>query len=112
MQGYNNSNVGVVAKQSSLGKHFDIYLILPDRQVYLMSHRKNEQLFDILKKGIRVKDMKTEAHKKYAAMSMCGKRYLHGGMHPRLKSHKNRSQHLENMINHIMTVIDEYMKDM
>ena len=106
-----NCNIRVIAQAASHGNYFDIYLMFPDHREYLMSHRNNEQLYDILRNGVRLEDLRNEAHKKLATMAMSGNRYYHGGIHPRLKSHKNRSQHLENMVNHLVSVVEEYLRE-
>lgn len=104
-----NRNVKVIAKGSRRKGWFDIYIDFSGRQEYLMSHRKNEYLFRLLKVGVGIEEVERNMQKLVSSVSLSGCRYMKGRNNPRLKRRKNQSRKLENSVDHLLTVVNEYI---
>ena len=107
-----NRNVKLVAEGTHNQDWFDIYIDFSGRREYLMPHRQNGMLFSILKDGVTIGELERSMQKMVSEMSLSGRRYLKGGINPRLKCRKNQSRKLENSIAHLVLVANEYMEDM
>ena len=98
-------NVSLTAKRNEKFSGFDIYINYLGNSEYLMHHRHNEILFSKLKDGIAINEL--ERCKQRLVTDVC----ISGRM-SRLKTRKNYSQKIENSINHLINVANEYLEDM
>lgn len=107
-----SSNIRLVAEGRVEQDGFDIYILAFGRKDYLMSHRKNDRMYALLKDGVRIGDLERSIQKVVSDISLSRRRYLRGGVNPRLKCKKNQARRLENSVGHLVKVAHEYMKDM
>ncbi len=98
-------NVRLKALTSDSNEGFDVYVDYSGNREYLMHHRHNEILFSKLKDGIAINEL--ERCKQRLVADAC----ISGRM-SRLKTRKNYSQKIENSINHLINVANEYLEDM
>ena len=105
-------NVKLIAEGSYDRDWFDIYIDFSGSREYLMPHRQNERLFEILKGGVSIGELERCTPKLVSDVSLSGRRYLKGGINPRLKCRKNQARKLENSIGHLVLAANEYMEDM
>ena len=98
-------NINLIAFKNEKNGGFDIYIVFFVLCYYLMHHRQNEVLFSKLKDGIAINEL--ERCKQRLVADAC----ISGRM-SRLKTRKNYSQKLENSINHLINVANEYLEDM
>ncbi len=93
-----SSQIKVIAKNNEKVHGFDISLIYKGRQEYLVSHRYNVLLFNLLKDGIRLDELRlwrpTAVYKGKDRRPM-----------------KNRSAQMESMVRHLVSVVDDYVAD-
>lgn len=91
--------IKVIAKNNENTHGFDICLIYHGRQEYLLSHRHNGLLFNLLKDGIHLDELRlwrpTEVYR---------------GRDRR--SRKNRSAQMESMVRHLVSVVDDYVDEL
>jgi len=107
-----NRNVKIVVDNGMKDGWFDIYLDFSGTREYLMPHRQNKRLYSMLKDGLRIEELERNATRAVSDVSLSGKRYLRGGINPRLKCRKNQARKLENSISHLVTVANDYIQDM
>ena len=88
---------------------FDVYIDDSGRTEYLMTHRYDSSLFKMLSKGVSINEIERSIPRMVSNASLTGRRYFKGGLNPRLKHRKNRARQLENSIEHLLLVIDEYI---
>ena len=105
-------NVRLVAEGTREQDWFDIYIDFSGSREYLMPHRKNDRLYGLLKDGMSIGDLERSTQKVVSDISLSGRRYLKGGINPRLKCRKNQARRLENSIGHLVLAAHEYMEDM
>lgn len=91
---------------------FDIYIDFRGSREYLMTHRQNARLYSLLKSGVKINDLERSISKAVADISLAGRRYLKGDIHPRIKYRKNQARKLENTIRHLVNVANEYIYEM
>ena len=89
-----NRNIRVLAKNNGDHDGFIIYLDFSGRREYLKHHRHNGLLYETLKDGIALDDIKRWRPPRTS-----------GGM----KAKRNAATRLQRMVGHLITVIDEYM---
>ena len=99
----------LVARKGIKDESFDIYIHYLGIEYYLMSHRNNETLYSLISKGMTTYEIKQSEQKLISGASLAGKRFCKGATYPRLKAKKNWSRKLENSINHIMTVAEDFI---
>ncbi len=104
-------NVRLIAEESDLRNWFDIYIDFSGSREYLMPHRRNTNIYNLLKDGIRIDDLERDSRKVISDISLSERRYNKGAVNLRLKCRKNKSRQLENSIEHLLIVVDEYLKD-
>jgi len=80
---------------------FDIYLDFSGQWEYLMTYRHNGMLYDVLKDGIRLDDLK---RLKPQRLPLTPSDWYRGRRH---RSHV----YLERTVNHLLACIDEYLAD-
>lgn len=99
--GYTTRNVRVIAENIDSDHGFHIFLDFSGQREYLMSHRHNGLLYNVLKDGVALDDMRRwrPCHK---AREFPGFRH---------NSRANGSVQLENMLSHLLVVIDDYMME-
>ena len=107
-----NRNVKIVADDGMKDGWFDIYLDFSGNREYLMPHRQNDRLYSLLKDGLRIEELERNASRVISDASLSGKRYLRSDINLRLKCRKNWARKLENTIDHLVTVANEYIWDM
>ena len=107
-----NRNVRLVAEGTREQDWFDIYIVVSGSKEYLMPHRKNDRLYVLLKDGVRIGDLERSVQKVVSDISLSGRRYLKGGINPRLKCRKNQARRLENSIGHLVMAANEYVEDL
>ena len=91
-----NRNISLRVENRKGGNGFNIYLDFSGKREYLMTHRHNGLLYDLLKDGPIVADMG-----RWKARDIARKI----GSSPR----SSRSGKVLNMVNHLLLVIDDYM---
>ncbi len=104
-----NRNIKLIAKGADNQDWFDIYIELSGNREYLMPHRQNKRMYRLLKDGVSIDELERNTQRMVADISLSGKRYLKGGVNPRLKCRKNLSRKLENSIYHLISVANEYV---
>lgn len=104
-----NRNVKVIAKGSRRKGWFDIYIDFSGKQEYLMSHRWNGYLFCLLKAGRSIEEIERNMQKFVSSVSLSGYRHIRGRNNPQLKRRKNQSRKLENSVEHLLAVVNEYI---
>lgn len=80
---------------------FDIYLDFSGKYEYLMTHRRNELLLDILKEGMHPDDLRR----------LVGKHGLNVLPGRKKGGHSRSYAKLSNSISHLLACIDEYLLD-
>lgn len=105
-------NVRLIAEESNNTNWFDIYIVCSGNKEYLMPHRKNQNMYDLLKNGISIFELEKSARKVIADISYSGRRYVKGEINPRYKYRRNQSRQFEKSVNHLLTVVDEYLDDL
>ncbi|MBO4926717.1 MAG: hypothetical protein J5379_00480 [Clostridiales bacterium] len=91
-------NVVVCASTQDIRNGFDIYLMISGQRVYLMTHRDNTCLFNILKDGIDFSELKRyKPHRLYSRYGM--------------KQHRNVSVRTSNCLTHLIRVVDSYLDE-
>ena len=85
-------NIRIFAENS--GNGFNIYIEFSGQREYLMFHRHNALLYDILKDGITVNDIR-----RWKPSMFCRKKLRR----------KSVSEKLYNMLKHLLLVIDDYL---
>ena len=91
-------NVRVIAVNRELEDGFNIYLDFSGRREYLLSHRHNGIMYEILKDGISVEKLKrTKPHQLYTEY---GFRFT-----------GRNSSKLERQLNHLNDIIEEYLNE-
>ena len=90
-----NNNIRVVTENRNGESGFNIYLDFSGKKEYLMGHRHNGLLYDFLKDGISVNEMKRWRPT--------------GTVRKKNRSSGNHSMRLQNMVEHLILVVDEYM---
>ena len=93
-------NLKVIAINDGDKPGFDIFLDFSGRNEYLTSHRHSGLLFDILKTGIRVDDLTRMKHLTADACSRSVRDFQ-----------RTRSMKVENMVAHLIKVIDCYLAE-
>lgn len=96
-----------ILAESNGSNRFDIYLCLSGARHYLMSHRQNDHLFQLLKGGVSIDELDRTAQKKVTDISANG--FYRGTPDRRKKCRKNQSRKLENSVGHLLSVVQEYM---
>ena len=86
---------------------FDIYLDISGIRHFLMPHRWNYPLYQLLKNGITLDQLEQATKKKVADVS-CSIFYKRRAT-PTMKQRKNISRKLENSVRHLRSVINEYL---
>ncbi len=110
MKKFESANLKLVAKDNMKKGIFAIYLDYSGKREYIMSHRYNAAIYNILVEGISLSELYRSKRKIVSSISMPGHRYSKGDIHPRLKCKKNQSRKLENSLEHILSVANEYLK--
>ena len=105
-------NVKLVAEERCDREWFDIYIDFSGNREYLMPHRQNEKLFRLLRNGVCIGELERSTSKLVSDVSLSGRRYMRGGINPRLKCRKNQARKLENSIGHLVLVANDYMEQM
>ena len=105
-------NVKLIADGSIGQGGFDIYIVFRGSREFLMTHRQNDKLYSLLKSGIKINDLERSISKAAADISLAGRRYLKGDIHPRIKYRKNQARKLENTIRHLVNVANKYIYEM
>ena len=103
-------NVRVIAISNRNEDTFDIYIEFSGRKEYLMSHRYYSDIYYTLSKGIRIKELYRIKQKMITSKALPGHRYNKGKVMTYLKEIKNHSRKLENSLNHIIAVAEEYIR--
>ena len=86
---------------------FDIYLDVSGERHYLMSHRWNSPLYQLLKEGVSVDQLERAAQKKVVDVSYG--RFYKKRCRPGRKRRKNISRKLENSVRHLHSAVEEYL---
>ena len=94
-----NANVWLVVENRYRQDGFNIYLDFSGRREYLMSHRHNGLLYNMLKDGMRLTDLQRLRGNK----ALSAKFYRRYGVY-----HGNV---LDSMVCHLLDVVDEYMME-
>ncbi len=100
----------IIYAQNNDGKDgFDIYLGLSGKNEYLMTHRHNAYLYNILKDGISLDEFERRSQQAITDMVSRSHRVQLNGSSPKLRRRKNLSRKLENTFRHLSTVVNEYI---
>lgn len=91
-------NIRVVAENNGTVDGFNIYLDFSGQREFLMFHRHNGLLYELLKDGIRLDDLGRLEPRKYYSSANC----------PR-HAHRSRAKKLESGVNHLQDVITDYI---
>ena len=91
-------NIKVIAENKEGKNGFAIYLLISGRKEYLMHHRHNGLLYDLLEPGISLGDFR-----RWKASSMCRRPQY------KYRDRRDASVRMQNSIQHLILVIDEYL---
>lgn len=89
-----NRNISILAQNTTDARGFHIYLDFSGQREYLMSHRHNGLLYDLLKDGVALDDVR---------------RWRPSGNRKRGRSRRRREECLYHMVDHLLDVADEYI---
>ena len=89
----NNRNVRVYAVNNGRNAGFNIYLDFSGQREYLIHHRHNGLLYNLLKDGVSVDDMKRWT----PSFLGC------------VRTGRSGSSRIFNIVGHLLAVIDDYM---
>ena len=103
-------NIKLIADGRKSDDWFDLYIELSGHKEYLMRHRRNGRLFDLLKDGKCITDMQRESQKLYASLTAEGRRYNHGRPGRERRSDRGVSSKFENTISHLVNVASDYIR--
>lgn len=95
------NTVRIMSCASNHKDHIDIYLAFSGQEEYLMTHRANPLLMRILKDGIYLDELERIAKNPV--------RYSKKLNH--FKGHKRQKQSIENVVKHLIKVIDSYLEE-
>ncbi|MBE6013749.1 MAG: hypothetical protein E7241_00070 [Lachnospiraceae bacterium] len=105
-----NRNVRLVA-ETSQKTGFDIYLDFSGNREYLMAHRYNKDLYNILKDGIKLVEFERSTRKLISDSSQYNQAGKNSGPRRKIKNKRNRSKKFENSLEHVINVANEYMEE-
>lgn len=92
----NNRNIRVIAENNGNAHGFNIFLVFSGRREFLMNHRHNGMLFEMLKDGVAVDDLR-----RWNLAKMC--------KNARCDVRMQKAAKLHSMVNHLLRVIDTYI---
>lgn len=93
-----NRNVRISAENNGKADGFNIFLDFSGRREYLMYHRHNGLLYDILKDGVAVDDIK-----RWKPYKLYGRSKIYSG--------GVRADKVCSMVKHLITVVDEFIEE-
>ena len=93
-----NDSVRVRAENRDNVHGFDVWLEFSGRREYLLFHRHNGLLYEVLKDGVTVGALRRQR----TLLPPCGLGR---------RQERRRSTRLQDMVDHLLLVIDDYMKD-
>ncbi len=106
------NNIRIFATKIENNDWLNIYLDFSGQTEYLMSHRPNEHLYAALRNSIAIDDlMRNRKHLISGDGYNKKNTFSRGTYRSRNKHRKSRSQQLENQIDHLILVINEYIED-
>ena len=100
----NDSNTMISAREGNDG-WFNVYVTYSGKAEYVMSHRRNDRIFEILKDGILFGDLMRMKKGLRNRMDESMERFSKGSYNNRYKSMKNRMRKNENSLDHIICVV-------
>lgn len=106
----NKKNMRLIVEGSTEWEWFDIYIDFSGNREYLMPHRPNILLFNLLRGGVTLGELERNMWKMVSDVSLSGKRFKKGQTNPRLKYRKNQARKLENSVGHLINVVNEYIE--
>ena len=92
-------NIVVLAENNGNQHGFNVYLVFSGQREYLFTHRHNGPMYSLLKDGVRVADMQRSIREK-AIPTLCGR-----------KGSITVTKQLLNSMQHLLIMIDDYIKD-
>ncbi len=93
-----SDSVRVLAENRDKVHGFDVWLEFSGRREYLFFHRHNGLLYEVLKDGVTVGTLRRQ-------------RTLLPPCRLGRKQERRRGARLQDMVDHLLLVIDDYMKD-
>ena len=104
------TNTRVFATEGNDG-WFNIYVSDSGSLEYVMSHRRNDRIYELLKNGVRLGELEHMKKGLKNRQDETMERFSKGNYNSRYKSMKNRQRKNVNSLDHIILVIKEYMCD-
>lgn len=89
-----NPNTKIYASSANNTSGFNIYLSISGQQIYIMTHRHNAFLFDLLKESVSVSTLRRWETNP-----------------PKMRSSRKYNKKRKSSINHLIKVIDEYINE-
>ena len=96
----NQRNIKVFAVNDGNNPGFSIILEFSGQREFLLHHKHNGLLYNLLKDGIRLEELRRHKPKGSSSLSP----YYHG-------IQRSRSTKLNSMVSHLLTVIDTYIEE-
>ena len=103
-----NNNIKLVALEGINTEWFDIYMDISGNKEYLMSHRRNNVIFNYLKQGIKITDYNRDIQRFITLLASSKCRFNKGTASAKRKRYKNQMRKLQNSLEHIFTVANDY----
>ncbi len=110
MNNMDRRNIKILAENAKGKNGFNIYLSFSGSKEYLMFHRHNSYLYEILKDGISVNELSRKARQTITDLVMTEHMGTYRSSNPRLKRRKNLSRNLEKSFQHLLCVVNEYIE--
>lgn len=92
-QNKESRNIRIIAENAKLKDGFNIYLDFSGQKEYLIYHRNNGRLYNLLKDGVAVADMKRWSPAKIGSY----------------RTKKTGAAQIYDTVHHLISVIDSYM---
>ena len=93
------TNVRVFAKNNDNREGFNIYLDFSGRHEFLMFHRHDGLLYNLLKDGQSIRQLRDFNPQKYSGCSSGAR-----------KNVRKRAEHLSRSLRHLNVVLDDYLE--
>lgn len=102
-------NMMIYAENTEGKSGFDIYISFSGQREYLMFHRHNAFLYELLKDGVKVDEFKRLSQQMIGDMASARPKFQLHDTTPTMKRRRNLSRRFENSTDHIISTIEEYL---
>lgn len=102
-------NTMIFAENTEGKAGFDIYISFSGQREYLMFHRHNAFLYELLKDGVKIDEFRRISQQVIGDMASASPKFQLHGTIPTMKRRRNLSRRFENSTDHIIDIIEEYL---